>query len=454
MVRKSKAPLPAGALRVLGPNYHPLLHTYLRELRVRNLSPLTVRNYTADIGRFLAGRDPLTVNRQDVRAYLGELKTSMIAASSIQRVYSTLRGFFKYLKYEGHRPDLPIAAIGLPRKPRKLPRIATVEELGQLVAAPANQGRKDSRWPQGRAYDDRRREHGGIRDRALLEMMYATGCRVSEVVALDLDDVDLTERELRVTGKGSKERLVLFGGPALEALQAYLKVRPKMAGRAERALFVTFRGERLGVRSIEKLVREKSLATMGRSIHPHTLRHSFATHLLENGADLRVVQDLLGHESVNTTQIYTFVSPQRQQEAYARAWLGRGALLRPQAKLVPEEVRLSAAEALVLEYIRAAPAGVSRADMGHLLSDTVLRNMLNILAFAEHVTTTGTGRRNDPKRYQPTHSRPISVTGKGKACPPIPQSGNSKVKATPPRMTSPRSSPSTSRPRSRRAATG
>ncbi len=441
-VQKSTSPLSTGALRVLGPNYSPLLHGYLRELRVRNLSPLTIRNYQQDIGRFLAGRDPLTVTRQDVRDHLGELKGQGIAASSIQRTYSTLRGFFKWLVWEGHRPDLPIAAIGLPKKPHRLPRIATVAEVAQLTAAPANVGHKSTRWPQGRAYDDRRREHGGIRDRALLEMMYATGCRVAEVVALDLEDIDLTERECRVTGKGNKERFVLFGAPALDALQAYLDIRPMMARsgargpqrganwpQKSRALFVTFRGERLGVRSIEKMVKAKSETTMGRAIHPHTLRHSFATHLLEGGADLRIVQDLMGHTSVESTVIYTHVSPQKQMEAYNLAWAGRGALLRPQVKLVREDVRLSPSEALVLEHIRANP-GATVADMEHLLTGTVLHNVLHVLTFAEHVTETGRGKRNDPKRYHSTHSRPISVTGKGKACQSIPQSARLKTTAT------------------------
>lgn len=459
-------------LRVLGPSYSPLLHGYLRELRVRNLSPLTIRNYTTDIVGFLAGRDPLTVTRQDVRDYLGERKAAGIAASSIQRTYSTLRGFFKWLVWEGHRPDLPIAAIGLPKKPRRLPRIASVEEVGQLTAAPANKGHKGTRWPQGRAYDDRRRKHGGIRDRALLEMMYATGCRVAEVVALDVDDIDLTERECKVTGKGDKERLVLFGRPALDALQAYLKVRPKMLRRTipraarianvrnpdvstERALFVTFRGERMGARSIEKMVKAKSLATMGRSIHPHMLRHSFATHLLEGGADLRIVQDLMGHTSVESTVIYTHVSPQKQMEAYNLAWKGRAALVRPQVKLVREEVILNASEALVLEYIRATP-GVSAADMEHLLTGTVLRNVLRVLTFAEHIRGDGgTGRsKRLSQRFYPVHSRPIVVTGKGKACPPIPQSGNSNSKATPHRTISTRSSASTYRPRARNVASG
>jgi site-specific recombinase XerD len=441
-------------LRILGPDYSPLLHGYLRELRVRNLSPLTIRNYTADISGFLAGRDPLTVTRQDVRDYLGERKAAGIAASSIQRTYSTLRGFFKWLVWEGHRPDLPIAAIGLPKKPRRLPRIATVEEVGQLTAAPANVGRKSVRWPQGRAYDDRRRKHGGIRDRALLEMMYATGCRVAEVVALDVDDLDLTERECKVTGKGNKERLVLFGRPAQAALSAYLKVRPKMVRMGERALFVTFRGERMGARSIEKMVKQKSQATMGRSIHPHMLRHSFATHLLEGGADLRIVQDLMGHTSVESTVIYTHVSPQKQMEAYNLAWTGRGALVRPQVKLIREEVLLSASEALVLTFIRANP-GATVADLEPIgVSGRTVREILNVLAFAEHVTATGQGNRWNPKRYHSTHSRPISVTGKGQACPPIPQSGNSNSKATPPRTISTRSSGNIYRRSSRNVATG
>jgi len=446
------------ALHLLGSNYSPLLHGYLRELRVRNLSPLTIRNYTADISGFLACRDPLTVTRQDVRAYLGERKAAGIAASSIQRTYSTLRGFFKWLVWEGHRADLPIAAIGLPKKPHRLPRIATVEEVGQLTAAPANVGRKSVRFPKGRAYDKRRRKQGGIRDRALLEMMYATGCRVAEVVALDLEDIDLMERECKVTGKGDKERLVLFGRPALDALQAYLKVRPKMARTGERALFVTFRGERLGARSIEKMVHDKSQATMGRSIHPHMLRHSFATHLLENGADLRIVQDLLGHTSVESTVIYTHVSPQKQQEAYNLAWAGRVALAaaRPQVKLVREEVRLSTSEAQVLEYIRAAP-GSTRGDMASLgLSETVLRNVLRVLTFAEHIRGDGNNGRSKrlAQRFYPVHSRPILVTGKGSACPPIPQSGNSNSKATPRRTISTRSSESTYRRSSRNVATG
>ncbi|MCL4230350.1 MAG: tyrosine recombinase [Dehalococcoidia bacterium] len=286
------------------------LEAYLRELRaVGNRSPYTIRNYRGDIGHFLGwceerGYDPLGITRATFRTYLGELREGGMVAASITRRTSTIHGFYRYLLREGATTKDLLYGIALPKRPQRLPKVIDPALIDALLAAP------DPSTPQG------------LRDRAILELLYGGGLRVSEVVALDAGQVSLDYGEAVVRGKGAKERVVVFGRPAIRALESYLyNGRPALAAGTVGALFLNRFGGRLTVRSVQTMIKRQALAAgIPGDVHPHLLRHSFATHMLDGGADLRVVQDLLGHSSATTTQIYTHVSQARQAEVTAAAW--------------------------------------------------------------------------------------------------------------------------------------
>ncbi len=300
------------------------LDAYLRELlAVGNRSKYTIRNYRNDIGHFLAWlrgkeREPLRTNRQEFRLYLGELRDGGMVAGSVTRRTSTVHGFYRYLVQEGATEKDLLYGIALPKKPKRLPKVLVPQSISALLAAP------DASTPQG------------VRDKAILEVLYGGGLRISELVALDAGEVDLEDGSAIVHGKGSKERLALFGDPAIEALMRYLETaRPALASGPERALFLNRSGGRLTARSVQMLIKHHALtAGLTEDVWPHLLRHSFATHLLDGGADLRIVQDLLGHSSANTTQIYTHVSQARQAEVSKRAWqnIAEQALQKPRRR--------------------------------------------------------------------------------------------------------------------------
>jgi integrase/recombinase XerC len=304
------------ALRALS---EALLDEYLRRLQAeRNPSPYTLRNYRADLAHFFhwlaaAGIDPRAIDRRLFRRYLAALDEAGVARASVARKVSTIHGFYRRLARDGLIAGDPLHGVRPPRQERRLPRVIAGDRVLDLVEAPAGDGPTH------------------LRDRAILELLYATGVRVSELAALDTADVDLDAGTLRVTGKGAKQRLVLFGRPAARALGAYLRAgRPALAsGRAEPALFLNRGGGRLSVRAVQLLVRRAGVAAglEGRA-YPHLLRHTFATHMLDGGADVRVVQELLGHARARTTQIYTHVTEARQQqvyrEAFYNAWHPRG----------------------------------------------------------------------------------------------------------------------------------
>ncbi len=310
------------------------LEAYLRELGgLGNRSAYTIRNYRTDIGGFLhwcgeRGFEPLTVTRQIFRQYLGELRESGIVAASITRRTSTVHGFYKYLLREGATERDLLYGIALPKRPKRLPKVLNQHVLTALIAAP------DCSKP------------AGLRDRAMLELLYGGGLRISELVGLDVRQVDLDEAAAIVHGKGAKERVVLFGQPAMDALEAYLADgRPALAlqsrARDEHALFLNRSGARLTARSVQTSIKRYAVrAGIAEDVHPHLLRHSFATHLLDGGADLRIVQDLLGHSSANTTQIYTHVSQARQAQVSAAAWekLAEQALESPRARRASRKV--------------------------------------------------------------------------------------------------------------------
>jgi integrase/recombinase XerC len=287
-----------------------LLTRYLESYgRARNLSAYTLRNYRGDIEPFLAaladwGIDFRTPRRADLRRYLGLLLEQGTAEASVRRKVSTVRGFYRWLRSEGLLEADPFFGVTGPKAPRRLPVVLTAEDLTRLIEAAATS------------------DPAGLRDRAILELLYAAGVRVSEVAGLDVTDVDLRDHTVRVRGKGSKERVGVFGVPAAAALERYLRAgRPALASaREEPALFLNRLGGRLSVRSVQTIVRAYATrAGLPRAVHPHLLRHSFATHLLDGGADLRLVQELLGHESPNTTQVYTHVTESRKRQVMEEA---------------------------------------------------------------------------------------------------------------------------------------
>lgn len=287
-----------------------LLEAYIRYLVAeKNLSQYTLRNYRTDLGDFFShlderAVDPLTADRNTMRRYLVGVRERGIATASITRKVSTIRSFYRFLVREGKVESSPLTGIVAPKREKRLPVVLRKEHLTALIEA----AREDT--PQG------------LRNRAILELMYAAGVRLSEIVGLDVRNADLSERSLLVRGKGNKERIVLYGGPADVALRRYLTDgRSKLAQPDEQALFVNRHGTRLSGRSIQQIVGKHALkAGLDQRIHPHLLRHSFATHLLDGGAELRIVQELLGHASASTTQIYTHVTEERQREAMTDAW--------------------------------------------------------------------------------------------------------------------------------------
>ena len=274
----------------------------------RNVSHYTERNYTNDLMEFFgfvseSGIDTLKkVNKQTLRNYLAKLMEQKYAKSSIARKLSAIRSFYRYLMREELIGASPAATTVSPRLDKRLPEFLTQEEAKRLVESP------DISQPQGQ------------RDRALLEMLYASGLRVSELVNINIEQVNLATNEMRVWGKGAKERVVLIGEPAAAALNNYINEGRKelLGGKKNNALFVNRYGERILVRRVQKILNKYS-KSINKSVHPHVLRHTFATHLLDGGADLKVVQELLGHADLSSTQIYTHVTQSRARKIYLSA---------------------------------------------------------------------------------------------------------------------------------------
>ena len=288
----------------------------------RNVSAHTADAYSSDVQQFLtfAGRHlekpdltPEEIDLDLIRAFMGDLHRKGQSRASAARKLSTLRTFMKYLKREGWIESDPASLAVSPKREQKVPAHLSVDEMSSLLDMP------DTSQPLGR------------RDRAILELFYASGLRLSELVGLDLDDMNLTARMVRVMGKGSKERLVPFNETAKRTLREWLPDRaslrsahPKASGSRARApaepLFVNARGGRLTGRSVQRLVAHYVAGCSTRfGISPHALRHSFATHLLQNGADLRVIQELLGHVQLSTTQRYTHVNVAQLLDVYRKA---------------------------------------------------------------------------------------------------------------------------------------
>ncbi|HEY0139283.1 MAG TPA: tyrosine recombinase XerC [Thermoanaerobaculia bacterium] len=281
----------------------------------KNSSVKTVVAYRDDLEsfvRFLCNdylameRDQIEMARVDhltIRAYLGHLARRKLARSSMARHLSALRSFFKFLMREGLVEINPARGVATPKKEKYLPAVMQTSDVTLLLEQP------DLTTPLG------------IRDRAWLELLYASGLRISELVGVDIDDLELRSRLVKVHGKGSKERIVPFGTKAEEALRAWLTIRADMVSDPdEQAVFVNYRGQRITIRSIARIF-ERYLrdAALRHGISPHTMRHSFATHLLNAGADLRSIQELLGHSSLSTTQKYTHLNDWQLIAVYKKA---------------------------------------------------------------------------------------------------------------------------------------
>ena len=287
------------------------VEAFLEDLKHRRgLSAHTIKSYRSDLLQFAAFvEDSLGIERLDkvdvlaIRAFLAELHQNGIARSSTARKLASIRTFFRYLTREGKLDRNPARLVSTPRLDQKIPPRLEQSEVERLLECP------DPTTELGR------------RDRAMLELLYATGVRVGELVALDLARVDLDNMLVRVDGKGGKERIVPYGEVASEAIRLYLNDRRELVrlGRGTDALFLNARGGRLTARSVRRLLdRYLRDAALTSALSPHSLRHAFATHLLERGCDLRSIQELLGHQSLSTTQKYTNLSTQRLLDVYEK----------------------------------------------------------------------------------------------------------------------------------------
>lgn len=315
-----------------------LIARFVKYLRFeRHASPYTTLHYRSDLEQFFAfltppGERTLPLKQIDhgvVHEYAAHLYDSKLGKASIARKLVTLRSFFKYCIRENLTKQNPARLVGLPKVPRRVPRVMSVEETGAmldqlLTMAPqvAEARRKPSKpGPLGE-------EESRLmvkRDRAILELLYASGLRVSELAGLNREDIDDNRRMLRVLGKGRKERVVPYGSKAAEALESYWPVRNKLLAVPTKAtdseaVFLTHVGRRIGVRAVHAMVAKYGrMANIEFNVHPHSLRHAFATHLLADGADLRAIQELLGHVSLSTTQRYTQASIEHLMAVYDKA---------------------------------------------------------------------------------------------------------------------------------------
>jgi integrase/recombinase XerD len=282
------------------------IEEYLVSLRVeRGLSANTIAAYTRDLAEYVAyldGRDP---SEDLISELISHLRQRGLADSTVARKIASLRGLHRFLVIEGFRNTDPMALIDSPRRPDPFPKALTVEEAIALVEAPGTGN------PAAR------------RDRALLEFLYATGARVSETVDVDLGDLDLEDKVVKVTGKGARQRLVPMGGKAVEAIEVWLPDRMTLVSRRAKGdpLFINLRGGRISRQAVFDIVKKHAISVdiEASRVSPHVLRHSAATHMVEAGADLRSVQEILGHATISTTQVYTRVSPAHVMEIYVEA---------------------------------------------------------------------------------------------------------------------------------------
>ncbi len=281
-----------------GSPVHKATARFLRSLRERNASAHTIKAYTGDLEKFAvyvgeAGWQQ--IDHMRIRGFLSQLYEQGLSKTSVARALAAVRSLYRWLAREGVVEQNPAALVATPRLPKKLPRVPTIEEMNTVL---------DGAMPELAAWAER--------DRLILELLYGCGIRNSELIGIDLDDVRWSGEAILVRGKGRKERYVPFGDAVKSALAAYLPVRQQKLGerkQSTRALLVNLRGGRLTTRSVGRVVKRIAVAKgLSPDVHPHTLRHAFGTHMLEEGADLRAIQEMLGHERLSTTQRYTQLS--------------------------------------------------------------------------------------------------------------------------------------------------
>jgi len=323
---------------------------YLQYLEsVRNSSPHTILNYGKDLEQFVAYLSPpgaqppgvLKITHLIIREFVGHLHEQGLEKSSIARKLAALRSFFKYCVREGMIKENPARLVPTPKLPKRIPSVLSAEEMNEFLNWMAGMGPAAAGGSlppkKGKAARARKKTAGGEglllrRDRALLELLYAAGLRVSELTGLNLEDMEQKEKMLRVRGKGNKERIVPYGSKAQEALEKYWPLREQLllqnagSGGTHRpapptnAIFLNYAGRRLTQRSVGRIVKKYvKLVNINWDLHPHSLRHAFATHLLADGADLRAIQELLGHQSLSTTQKYTHASIRQLMEIYDKS---------------------------------------------------------------------------------------------------------------------------------------
>ncbi|MBF0215575.1 MAG: tyrosine recombinase XerC [Candidatus Omnitrophica bacterium] len=286
--------------------FNVYIDKYIRYLEAeRNSSEHTTRGYSRDLGElasFLGEKGPGEVSHLDIRKFLAELKARELSRATVVRKLSAIRSFYRFLFREDIVVTNPAEGVFTPKLEKRLPEFLDQVKTLELITAP--RGEKQSE----------------LRDRAVLETLYSTGMRVSELVELSRDAIDIFSGVIKVRGKGKKERITLIGQKAEEAISAYLSVRKDQGLDTSRALFVNKNGTRLSDRGVRRIVdKYVRMASIDKKLSPHSIRHSFATHMLNNGADLRSVQELLGHKNLSTTQIYTHLGAKRIKEIYDKA---------------------------------------------------------------------------------------------------------------------------------------
>ncbi len=284
---------------------------FLRHLRERNASAHTIKAYTGDLDNFAAYigfRNWKTIDHIAIRGFLSHLYDKGLSKTSVARALAAVRSLYRWLAQEGVVEQNPAKLVSTPRLPKKLPRVPTIEEMNAML---------DGKMPEVASFPER--------DRLLFELLYGCGIRNSELVGINLEDISLSNEAILIRGKGKKERYVPFGGSALAALAVYLPWRQQLLatlkkpipGKGMPALLVNQRGGRLTTRSVGRIVKRIAVAKgLSPEVHPHTLRHAFGTHMLEEGADLRAIQELLGHERLATTQRYTQLSVKHVMNVY------------------------------------------------------------------------------------------------------------------------------------------
>lgn len=281
---------------------------FLCTLRERNASPHTIKAYAGDLQNFAAyagSRSWSGIDHVAIRGFLSHLYEKGLGKTSVARSLAAVRSLYRWLAQEGVVEQNPAALVSTPKLPKKLPRVPTIEEMNTVL---------DGQMPEIAAFPER--------DRLMMELLYGCGIRNSELIGINIDDIRLSSEAILIRGKGKKERYVPFGDSVKTALAAYLPARQQALAahrKATPALLINRRGGRLTTRSVGRIIKKIAVAKgLSPDVHPHTLRHAFGTHLLEEGADLRAIQEMLGHANIGTTQIYTAVAPDRRLTEHER----------------------------------------------------------------------------------------------------------------------------------------